>query len=118
MPQSHVEEPPVQQQDPKNLHPKPPYPEQSQEVPGYESQLEPKADHGERSYRGYNRMLGKTVLITGGDSGIGRAAAIAFAREGADVAISYLSEEEDARETAHWGHRKLCPQSRHRRNAA
>jgi NAD(P)-dependent dehydrogenase (short-subunit alcohol dehydrogenase family) len=62
--------------------------------------MRPKADHGEESYRGFDRLAGRVALITGADSGIGRAVAIAFAREGADVLISYLSEDEDARETA------------------
>lgn len=70
--------------------------------PGNSSEMTLKADHGEQSYRGYGRLAGKVALITGGDSGIGRAIAIAFAREGADIVISYLNEEEDARETADW----------------
>jgi NAD(P)-dependent dehydrogenase (short-subunit alcohol dehydrogenase family) len=75
-----------------------------QDAPGTDAELRPKADHGEESYRGSNKLEGRTALITGGDSGIGRAVAIAFAREGADVAIGYLSEkeDEDARETAKW----------------
>ena len=76
--------------------PKPPFPEQQQPYPGLASRMDPVPDHGEDSYRGSQRLEGKKTLITGGDSGIGRAVAIAFAREGADVAISYLSEEEDA----------------------
>ena len=80
---------------PENF-PKPPFPEQQQPYPGLSSRMDPVPDHGEDSYRGSQRLEGKTTLITGGDSGIGRAVAIAFAREGADVAISYLSEEEDA----------------------
>ncbi|HEV7347628.1 SDR family oxidoreductase [Telluribacter sp.] len=87
-------------QDPQQKHPQPPYPEQKQEVPGTESELQPKADHGEKSYRGSGKLTGRKAIITGGDSGIGRAVAIAFAREGADVLISYLNEHEDARETA------------------
>jgi NAD(P)-dependent dehydrogenase (short-subunit alcohol dehydrogenase family) len=75
-----------------------------QDAPGVESKLEPRADHGEESYRGSGKLQGLAAVITGGDSGIGRAVAIAFAREGADVAIGYLSpkEERDARETARW----------------
>jgi NAD(P)-dependent dehydrogenase (short-subunit alcohol dehydrogenase family) len=77
-------------------------PEQQQQPPGRESELQPQADHGEKSYRGSGRLSGKVAVITGGDSGIGRAVAIAFAREGADLLISYLNEDEDARETARW----------------
>jgi NAD(P)-dependent dehydrogenase (short-subunit alcohol dehydrogenase family) len=75
-----------------------------QSAPGVEAKLRPLADHGERTYRGANKLKGLAAIITGGDSGIGRAVAIAFAREGADVAISYFSEKEekDARETARW----------------
>ena len=77
---------------------------QKQRAPGLERGLKPKADHGEKSYRGSGRLAGLAAIITGGDSGIGRAVAFAFAREGADVAIGYLSpkEEEDARETVRW----------------
>ena len=83
-------------------HPNPPFPKQDQPAPGTESKLEPKADHGEESYRGSGKLEGKRAVITGGDSGIGRAVAIAFAREGADVLISYLDsmEDEDASVTA------------------
>jgi NAD(P)-dependent dehydrogenase (short-subunit alcohol dehydrogenase family) len=75
-------------------------PVQKQEVPGVLGKMDPKPDHGEESYRGSGKLTGKAAVITGGDSGIGRAVAIAFAREGADVLISYLNEHEDARDTA------------------
>lgn len=89
-------------ENPQTKHPQPPFPEQKQPVPGFESEMNPRVDHGEESYRGCGRLQGRKALITGGDSGIGRAVAIAFAREGADVAISYLCEHEDAQQTAHW----------------
>jgi NAD(P)-dependent dehydrogenase (short-subunit alcohol dehydrogenase family) len=75
-------------------------PKQQQQPPGHESALTPRADHGETSYQGSNKLAGKATVITGADSGIGRAVAIAFAREGADVLIAYLNEHEDAKETA------------------
>jgi NAD(P)-dependent dehydrogenase (short-subunit alcohol dehydrogenase family) len=75
-------------------------PAQQQDVPGTQSQMDPKPDCGEESYRGHGRLTGKAAVITGADSGIGRAVAIAYAREGADVLISYLNEDDDARETA------------------
>jgi NAD(P)-dependent dehydrogenase (short-subunit alcohol dehydrogenase family) len=89
-------------QDPKIAHPQPPQPEQTQAPPGHTGEMTPAPDHGEQSYQGSGRLAGKAALITGADSGIGRAVAIAFAREGADVLISYLDEHEDAQETAHW----------------
>ncbi|MDT0309494.1 SDR family oxidoreductase [Streptomyces sp. DSM 44917] len=75
---------------------------QQQRPPGTTAAMRPVPDHGEESYTGSGRLAGKAAVVTGGDSGIGRAVAIAFAREGADVLISYLDEEEDAQETAHW----------------
>lgn len=89
-------------QDPKDTGPRPPMPEQQQAPPGQTGEMRPEPDHGETSYKGCGRLQGRTALITGADSGIGRAVAIAFAREGADVLISYLDEHQDAKETAHW----------------
>lgn len=80
----------------------PPFPDQDQQVPGTTKDMKPTPDHGEDSYKGSGRLDGKCAIITGGDSGIGRAVAIAYAREGADVLISYLCEHEDARTTADW----------------
>lgn len=77
-------------------------PPQQQAMPGTTEEMRPRPDHGEESYLGSGRLAGKRALITGGDSGIGRAVAIAYAREGADVLISYLCEHEDAEETKHW----------------
>ncbi|UTS87431.1 SDR family oxidoreductase [Rhizobium anhuiense] len=80
-------------------YPTPPFPSQKQPMPGFTAQMEPIPDHGEKSYRGSERLKGKRAIITGGDSGIGRAVAIAYAREGVDLLISYLDEDEDADET-------------------
>jgi NAD(P)-dependent dehydrogenase (short-subunit alcohol dehydrogenase family) len=80
--------------------PKPPFPAQKQRAPGKSTEMDPVPDYGEDSYQGSNRLKGKVAVITGADSGIGRAVALAYAREGADVVVAYLSEEEDARETA------------------
>src|SRR3954463_11229124 len=89
--------------DPKSKGPKPEHPQELIDPPGLDSEMTPKADHGETSYKGLGRLTDRVALITGGDSGIGRAVAIAYAREGADVIISYLPEEErDARETCEW----------------
>lgn len=87
---------------PHDNRPKPPQPKQEQAPPGETKLMQPVPDHGEESYKGSGRLEGKVALITGGDSGIGRAVAIAFAREGADILVSYLSEHEDAEETARW----------------
>lgn len=81
-------------QDPVAQYPKPKFPKQTQPEPGLAQDMRPKPDHGEESYKGFGRLKGRKAVVTGGDSGIGRAAAIAFAREGADVVIAYLPEEE------------------------
>src|SRR6202789_4491059 len=83
-------------------YPEPPFPAQTQPIPGATDKMNPRPDHGETSYRGSGKLKGKVAIITGGDSGIGRAVAIAFAREGADVLISYLDEHADAQATGAW----------------
>jgi NAD(P)-dependent dehydrogenase (short-subunit alcohol dehydrogenase family) len=85
--------------DPREAEPQPPFPHQEQEPPGHESQMEPRPNFGEESYRGTGKLAGKAAIVTGGDSGIGRAVALAFAREGVDVLIAYLQEHADAEET-------------------
>ncbi len=82
--------------DPRTRYPKPPFPQQEQDAPGSSARMQPPPDYGADSYKGTGRLAGRVALITGGDSGIGRAVALAYAREGADVLISYLDEEEDA----------------------
>src|SRR5215212_2564931 len=85
--------------DPRNAYPRPPFPKQEQNLPGDDDRLDPAPDHGEDSYVGDGRLAGLATIVTGADSGIGKAAAIAFAREGADVLVSYLDEGDDARKT-------------------
>lgn len=90
-------------ENPQKSGPQPEFPHQKQQYPGSPQRMVPKPDHGEESYRGLGRLQGRVALITGGDSGIGRAVAIAYAREGADVALTHLpEEEEDAEETLRW----------------
>src|SRR5690242_20952416 len=85
-------------ENPTTNYPRPPFQKQEQPWPGLASKMEPKPDHGETTYHGSGRLAGRKALITGGDSGMGRAAAIAFAREGADVVVYYSDEDPDARE--------------------
>ncbi len=85
--------------DPRNCYPRPEFEIQPQKLPGHENKMNPKPDHGEQSYEGHERLIGKVALITGGDSGIGKAVALAYAREGANIVFTYLSEKDDANET-------------------
>jgi NAD(P)-dependent dehydrogenase (short-subunit alcohol dehydrogenase family) len=86
--------------DPRKRYPTPPYPEPKEGPADADSEMPLRADHGESSYKGQGKLKGRVALITGGDSGIGRAVAVAFAREGADILVSYLSHDEDAKDTA------------------
>ena len=95
---------PLKQQDPKEQYPKPPFDEPTQTPPGSEKQMKIQPDYGETSYVGSGRLEGRAAIVTGADSGIGRAVALAFAREGADVLISFLEENEDAQETVRLVH--------------
>src|ERR671929_2026874 len=88
--------------DPTEQYEQPEKTDEQQPHPGLSEEMQDQPDHGEQTYRGSDRLTGKRAVITGGDSGIGRAVALAFAREGADVVISYLEEHEDAQDTARY----------------
>src|SRR5689334_11436304 len=102
--ETHEQTKDPQTTDPRKQGPKPPFPEPKQPPPGQTKDMREKPDHGEQSYKVFGRLKNRKALITGADSGIGRAVALAFAREGADVLISYLNENEDAQETARLVH--------------
>jgi NAD(P)-dependent dehydrogenase (short-subunit alcohol dehydrogenase family) len=89
-------------EDPLKKYPRPPFENQPQGFPGKTGKMTPEPDHGENSYKGSGRLSGKVAIVTGGDSGIGRAVAIAYAREGADIALSYLDEDKDAEQVKSW----------------
>ena len=89
-------------QDPRSKYPQPPFAQQAQDSPGSSARMQPEPDHGELTYKGSGRLEGRVAVVTGADSGIGRAVAIAYAREGADVVLAYLDEHDDAKSTERW----------------